>query len=268
MSIALARFQDDFAHALLASEDEALQALPGLAGQPGFAIYRNTVLKACIDALQANHPAVARLVGQAWFRAAAGHYAQAHPPSDTRLLEYGADFAGFLRGFEPAAELPYLPGVARLDRLWIEAHVAADAPPLEAGAISKLVPEQLARAVLKPHPAARWAWFPAQPIYTLWRAQREAGEDEPVDLAEIAWQGEGALLTRPGDALAWIALDEAGCVFLDACAAGRPLGAAAQSALEAKPDTELAGLMAQLLRAGAFTSLHFIEPDCAEEEQP
>ena len=35
-----------------------------LYGQPAFAVYRNTVMKACIDALQANYPAVTRLVSE------------------------------------------------------------------------------------------------------------------------------------------------------------------------------------------------------------
>ena len=36
----------------------------GLAAQPAFAVYRNTVMKGCVDALEANFPTVARLVGE------------------------------------------------------------------------------------------------------------------------------------------------------------------------------------------------------------
>ncbi|HLS57002.1 MAG TPA: putative DNA-binding domain-containing protein, partial [Zeimonas sp.] len=54
----LARFQDAFLRALLA--DAPVPAgdatIAGLCGQPGFAVYRNTAIKGCIDALQANYP--------------------------------------------------------------------------------------------------------------------------------------------------------------------------------------------------------------------
>jgi membrane-bound lytic murein transglycosylase B len=52
-----------------------------LARRPGFAVLRNTVRKACVDALQANFPAVTRLVGDEWMRAAAARFA-VEPPSD------------------------------------------------------------------------------------------------------------------------------------------------------------------------------------------
>ncbi len=53
----LAAFQDAFASALLADDPQAAsEAVARLVRQPGFAVYRNTVMKACIDALQAELP--------------------------------------------------------------------------------------------------------------------------------------------------------------------------------------------------------------------
>ena len=55
MCAALARFQDGFAQALLAPEPATAPGLTpeiaALARQPGFAVYRNTLMKGCIDAL-------------------------------------------------------------------------------------------------------------------------------------------------------------------------------------------------------------------------
>ena len=166
------------------------------------------------------------------------------------LLEYGAGFAGFLACFEPASELPYLPAVARLDRFWSESHAARDEAPLSAEALAVFDPARLGRKVLRPHAAARWAWFDL-PAYTIWSRNRgesriDAGEPE------IAWHREGALITRPGDAVDWRELDEAGCAFLDACAAGRTLAQAAEAAVAVSPAADLAALMARLLDAGAF----------------
>ncbi len=235
----LAQFQDAFARALLDPE----RAMP-----PAFAVYRNTVLKGCIDALQANYPAVARLVGEEWFRAAAAVYARTQPPRVPMLLEYGEDFATFLAAFEPAADLPYLPDVARLDRFWTEAHVARDEAPLAADALAGLDAGRLAATRLRPHASARWAWFDL-PVYTLWSRQRAESGDSDVE-----WRGEGALVLRPIDSVRWIELDRADCAFLDACAAGRPLAEAAESALATQAGTDLPALMARLLEAGAFSS--------------
>lgn len=252
---ALGRFQDEFARALAADDPSAAHFSPAvarLAAQPAFAVYRNTVLKGCIDALAANYPSVARLVGEEWFRAAAAVYAREHLPRDPMLAAYGADFARFLAAFGPAVELPYLADVARLDRFWTEAHLARDEAPVAAAAVAGLDPDALARVVLRPHAAARWAWFDARPIATIWRRNRHPGS---ADGSEIEWRGEGLLILRPAGAVEHVELDAAGCAFLDTCAAGGTLADAAGAALAVRADADLALLMARLLEAGAFGAL-------------
>jgi len=259
---ALAQFQDAFAHALLAPGAKPASPVAALAAQPAFAVYRNTVMKGCIDALQANYPAVARLVGEEWFRAAAAVYVREALPADATLLRYGASFADFLARFEPAAELPYLPDVARLDRLWTEAHAAPDEEPLDPAAIARLTPDTLARATLHPHAAARWAWFEDAPVYTIWARNRA----ESVPGGDLDWRPEGALLVRPRDAVEWTPLDAAGVAFLDACAAGAPLPRAARAALGARDEADLTQLMATLLAAGAFGRMSFTSESLSVEE--
>lgn len=246
MSTALHAFQHAFAHALRhGGHDESL------ARQPGFAVYRNTIMKGCIDALHANYPAVARLVGDDWFRAAAAEYVRAHPPHDVRLMLYGENFGPFLARFAPAAELPYLPEVARLDRSWSEAHVAADAPVLQPADLASLPEQALSALTLTPHPAARWHWFDHAPIHTLWSYNRQ-GEPMPPDLA---WRGEGALLTRPHGAVQGAPASRAACAFLHACAAHQRLPQAVRAALNAEPAADVSALLAQLMTAGALRAI-------------
>ena len=270
---ALTRFQDGFAQALLAPDPAAAGLAPeiaALARQPGFAVYRNTVMKGCIDALHANYPAVARLVGDEWFRAAAAIFVRGHLPTQATLMYYGEAFAEFLARFEPAAELPYLPGVARLDRCWTESHAAPDESALAPTALAGLAPEVLAATVLHPHAAARWTWFADQPIYNIWQRNREVpnvkADDESDDESEIDWRGEGALLARPRGVVRWVQLDAAGCAFLDACAAGLQLTEAAAAALAAHEDADLAQLMKTLLEAGAFGRMSRIQSDTPKKE--
>lgn len=250
MSLNLSQFQSAFADALLAPPEAAPGPLAALTAQPAFAVYRNTVMKGCVDALEANFPAVARLVGSDWFRAAAALYIAVQPPDDARLLRYGGGFPDFLAHFEPASELPYLAGVARLDLFWCEAHAAADASPAPADVLATLAPQALGGTLLAPHPSARWHWFDEQPIYSIWSRNRSECA-EAVD-GEFPWQGEGALLTRSGDAVVWCAASQADCAFLDAVANGALLGDAAVAALEVAADADLADLLARLLRAEAL----------------
>lgn len=241
-----AEFERRFAAALLG---DTAPGLDGLTAQPGFAVYRNTALGGCIDALAAAYPAVHRLVGADWFRAAAAVFVRACPPCDGRLLLYGAGFAAFLDGFEPARALPYLAGVATLDRFWIEAHVASDAVAASARTLRGIGPADLAALRLVPHAAARWAWFDEHPVFSIWSRNRH----EPAACDDPVWQGEGALVTRPGGDVRWCALDAAGCCLMGHLAQRRPLGLAAEMMLQAHPAADLAGLLALLLDRGALT---------------
>ncbi|HEY3599936.1 MAG TPA: DNA-binding domain-containing protein [Paraburkholderia sp.] len=246
----LADFQDDFVGALYGMPAQH-PGVAALAAQPGFSIYRNTVIKGCIDALQANYPSVERLVGTEWFRSTAAVYVYRSPPTDTRLLHYGASFAAFLDTFEPARELPYLANVARLDRLWMEAHVAAEEPAADLASIAQHPPEAFGLLALRPRAGARWMWFADQPAYTIWRANRE-GVEVPADLA---WHAEGALIVRNGGRVQWQCIDGASCAFLDACAAGHALERAATAAFAAQPDVDLMQLLHRLLSASALGAI-------------
>jgi hypothetical protein len=248
---ALSRFQDDFAHALLGAVrgEPPSPAIDALIRQAGFAVYRNTVVKGCADALLAQFPAVTRLVGEEWMRAAAIAYASVELPSTPVLLDYGASFPDFLRSFEPARALPYLADVARLDRAWTEAHVALDAPVLDSASLGALDPDVLAAMRLVPHPAARALWFEAQPIYTLWSRNRDPDVEA---IGEVDWVGEGALVTRPEGAVRWCALSRAGASFFAACAAGATMEEALGRALDADPACDPRSAIEPLFAQGAF----------------
>jgi hypothetical protein len=255
----LADFQDAFARALLA--DDAGVASPDIAhlvAQPGFAVYRNTVLKGCIDALHANFPAVAQIVGDEWLRAAAAVYVRRELPTAPMLIDYGRSFPDFLASFEPAAELTYLADVARVDRLWSEAHAAADEPLLDAAALGGLATDDMRRTGLQLHAAARWLWCDEHPVYTLWTRNRPP---ERNDAAAIEWRGEGILLTRPRGAVERSSLSRAGAALLSACAQHRCIDDAVAAALNADPGADLSALFGTLIHAGAFSGLRPIHPE-------
>ena len=239
----LAAFQRRFAAALFAEPGSA--SLDAVASQPGFAVYRNTVMRGAVDALAANFPTVLQLVGVGWFERAARDFVRSHLPREGSLAAYGEGFADVLESLAAAEELPYLPGVARLDRAWTEAHLAADAPVLAAASLADLAPQALLDAALVPHPSARWLSFDAVPAFTIWRRHRER---LPLD-DDLLWQDESGLVVRPSGEVAWLAIDADAAAFLSACAQGLSFAEAADRA-----DGAGAWLPA-LVEAGAFTRL-------------
>lgn len=224
----------------------------GEAGRAGLAVYRNTVAKARVDALAAHYPTVARLVGEAWFREAALIFARAEPPTSPMMDDFGEGFADWLEAFPPAADLPYLAAVARIDRAWSRAHVAADAPVLDVAELSALSPAALfgAKAIL--HPSVSLFWFDWT-VASIWLANRpHQGEPMPVVWDSVA---EGLVVVRPEMEVRHHRLLHAQWQFLDACRRGLPLGRAAANVRLAYPLTDLSRLFAGLLSLGVFTRL-------------
>jgi hypothetical protein len=239
-------FQDAFVAALAGAPSGLSPWLAPGEGEAGLGVYRNTIAKGCVDALVANFPTVASMVGGDWFQAAAALFAREAPPTHAALLDYGEAFPVWLDRFPPALDLPYLAGIAHLDRLWTEALFAAEAPALTAEALSALDPEDLARARLTLHPSVRFAAFEAA-LPSLWAAAREGRED--LDLAETP---ETLLLARRDGAVRSRVVGAAETEFLRACRAGQTSSQAAERAALADPDVPLAPLFAALIADGVF----------------
>lgn len=240
----LAHFQDEFAEALY---DES-RDFP-LANDAAFAIYRNTAMRACLDALEANYPAVVCLVGREWFRAAAAIHVTQSPPRDGRLFTYGDDFADFLAAFPPAAELPYLTDVARLDRLALESLVAADVAVLGTEHLAALDADALGARRLRMHPATR-LFAATTPAVTIWQASR-AGLAVSDDLV---WQGECAVVTRADLAVVVMPVSASTLRLAEAIAGGASLAEAALSTIAIHPHAPIDLNLASLLQVGAFAA--------------
>ena len=126
--------QGEFARALLSAEPGCPQGLSSSNGaDPAsrFAVYRNNVQASLSNALAESYPVVMQLVGREFFNAMAALYIRDFAPASPLLNDYGRDLGDFIQGFGPAAGLPYLADMARLERLRVEAYHAADARPLE-----------------------------------------------------------------------------------------------------------------------------------------
>jgi Putative DNA-binding domain len=157
-----------------------------------FAVYRNNVVAGLIDALAQRFPVVRRLVGDAFFEAMARVYVLSCPPASPVMLLYGESFPDFANNFVPAANVPYLSDIARLEIARGRAYHAADAAPLEPQAFAALPPERLADLRFDFHPSVSIIKS-SFPIVSIWQVNNDPDHAVPI----APWAPEAALVARP-----------------------------------------------------------------------
>jgi hypothetical protein len=210
-------------------------------------VYRNTVLSGCVDALRANYPIVARLLGDEMFDAAAVDHATKCPPRRPALALYGECFADWLAEQPWIWDVAYVPDVARIERFWIEALFAEDTDPLDMSHPRGRGDWQALHLPL--HPATRFDWL-AMPAMTIWQAQRDSPDKE----LEPDWKAEGVLITRPRLDVQAIHLDRASHRMLVGIRLGESVGASMNAASSLYPDEDCEALFASLLNLGVFAA--------------
>jgi len=231
----LLEFQRDFA------------ATIGVPAEGAMRIYRNTVLSGCVDALRANYPIVAKLLGDEMFEAVAADYAAKYPPRRPVFSLYGARFPEWLEEQLWIWDVAYVPDVARIERLTVESLFAADAEPLDMSALSGRDDWQEVHLAL--HPATRFDWL-SMPAMSIWLSQR----DEASGDLDFDWEAEGALVTRPALGVLPTRLDRAGHRFLFGIRLGESIGNAAITAATLYPEADIGSLLTSLVNAGAFAA--------------
>jgi Putative DNA-binding domain len=200
----------------------------GIDPQRRFAVHRNNVVVALVDVLAAAFPVTQALVGEAFFRAMARERLRIDPPCSPIVTEYGAGFAEFIAGFAPAADVPYLADMARLEWLRAQAYHAADAMPVSTDAYLALLntPARLADTCVTLHPACHWL-HSDYAVHSIWNAHQRVDDPGDADLGAIRIDApEDVLVMRPQWDVQVTALPVGGITWLDALRDGWPLGAA------------------------------------------
>jgi hypothetical protein len=228
-------------------QDAFVRALDGAEG-PRIAIYRGNVHANCARALAGAYPIVRRIVGDEFFDATAREYARAHPSQSGDLNRYGGELARFLESFPHAADLPYLPDVARMEWLAHRAHFAADAPAFDAASLAALPTDPRLR--LSPACELLQSAWPLGRIWTIhqhdypgaFEIDLDAGPDRVI-IYRAGWRAR-VLSLLPGD-----------FAFLAAAMRGETLGAALEAGIAADAGFDPSTTLARWIDAQVITAL-------------
>jgi hypothetical protein len=245
--------QERFAAALLdraSGTPDGLTCWTGAVPAKRFNVYRNNVAAGLAEALAKRFPATEAIVGKEFFAGLARAYAMADPPRSPLLLAYGEAFPGFIESYPPAAELPYLADVARLENARVTAYHAPDVDPIDPTLLAGFDGERLADLKLALHPSFAVVRS-AYPIVTIW--SMNAGEMELAPIRD--WSGEDALVVRPRRIVLTRKLPAGGAAFLMALAAGKTLGSAVELATADSSTFDLTANLAGLLGSSVIVAV-------------
>jgi hypothetical protein len=201
------------------------------------AIYRNNAFSNLRGALESIYPVLNKLVGGDFFHHAANEFVRATPSASGDLHDFGESFADFLKSYDPAKHLLYLPDVARLEWSCHRVFHAADHAGLDLKKLGAILPEQYGELRFDLHPAA--ALLTSNfPTLKIWQVnQDDYAGDQSVDLQ----LGGNSLLVSRDDhfAVRVEALSLGDYTFLKALQEKNKLEVAAERALSADEKFDL-----------------------------
>jgi len=214
-------------------------------------IHRHHVMQSLAAALASTFPTVHAIVGEAFFRTMAEGYVLREMPGQPVLAEYGEGFPGFVSGYGPAATLPYLADMAKLDwALNLAFHAplggrlaVSDLADLPAERLFDLRPALAIGATLLQSP---------YPIDRIWHASQPGATAETVSLEDGP---ASVVVLRRSDDAAFASLEPSEAAFVAALAGGAGLGEAAEAALSVEPAFDPSGAFARLLSLEVFAAL-------------
>ena len=245
--------QTNFAEALLDRAKPVPQGLRSWTGtEPSkrYGVYRNNVATGLARALAARFPVTEKIVGEDFFTAMARDYVLGSPPASPVLLQYGDSFADFVAAFPPAAGLPYLADIVRLENAQVKAYHARDVAAIESQALSRIAPERMSGLAFSFHPAAA-VLTSSYPIVTIWAMNSGERELKPIE----DWKVENALVTRPELTVLTREIGSDSACFLHALMNGATLGEAYEAATDKDHNFDLGRNLADLLRSGAIIDI-------------
>jgi hypothetical protein len=219
-----------------------------IASDPGTALqrlqlHRHHVARSIGATLAATFPTVAAVVGQDFFSLLARDFVAGTSLEDPILSRYGEHFPRFVGEAQERHGLPYLADVARLDWALNVAFHTPFEPRLSAADLGAWPEESLPELSLR-LPAGSSLIESTWPLDLIWQASQPETSVDKVNLTA----GPACLLVfrRCNDA-AFAVLAPGEAAFIESLSQGDLLAAAAQRALQAAKDFDLAATFGRML---------------------
>ncbi|MGB3535464.1 MAG: DNA-binding domain-containing protein [Microcoleaceae cyanobacterium] len=178
----LRQLQQDFYQAIFESDTTDALSQAYLNSSENFTVYRNSIVGTLTRTLESIYPVCYRLVGEQFFTATARVYIHRYPSVSPDLGKYGHAFAEFLSEFKPAAGLPYLPDLARLEWHWHCVFHGKITNTLDYQALGKIPQDQWGEIIFN-LPQNSILLSSIYPIHRIWQVnQPDDQTDEQVNL--------------------------------------------------------------------------------------
>lgn len=213
------------------------------------AVYRNTFISSCIDALQRKYPSCKKLLGEDFFKTLAREFCISSPPSSPVLGEYGEYFPEFIQLTlaQNHHDLEYVWDVCQLDRAWHHAYFAAEKQPLDEAGIEALIADIETKS-LSLHPSVQLVKLDCT-VANLWSQLRDSDINEEVSIelnpeTILVWRDSGAILHRE--------LSTSEALFICNIYEGKTLGESAEIAMQ-NGEIDISNTFSQLLLNNLIT---------------
>ena len=224
----------------------------GISGERRLQVYRHNHLSALRESLRAVYPVTERLVGEAFFAAAADAYVLANPSHSGNIQDYGGAFPLFLEGYAPAAALPYLGDVAALEWRRLQTAIAPAHAPMDLTALAQVPKEMLTELRFHHQPAAR-ALDSRFPILSIWQFCQQPDPEGELDLGRGS---ERVLFSRRAEEVEMRLLSAGEYAFLRVLCRGETFEAACRAALTVERSFDVEERFATLVRDEVLTSFY------------
>jgi hypothetical protein len=209
-------------------------------------VYRNNVMSGLGNAVMANFPLLEKLVGRDFLFSMVRAYIIAHPPTSGCLTFYGLDFDKFVADFAPAAHMPYLADIAKLEILSNQSYHAKDDEALSAQDLAAIPADRLKYLELKLRDSVHLLQSP-WPLHKI----RAFCLDETMNAPDINSGGACLLVHRPRLDVEIVKISAGEYKFLNALKS-QPLGQAVVEALAAYPDFDFEKMLQRCMKLQLF----------------
>jgi len=198
---------------------------------------------------------VRELTGMPFFNAAVDAFVLAHPATGGDLNVYGAALPEFLATYPHAAQLPYLPDVARLEWAMDEAHRAADSEGEARRTLATLATtpaDQVALQRFELDPSCRLLRS-AFPVLRIWRAHQDGSVHNGG--VEFGAGDDFLLVRRERDSVAVERVGPGDFAWLGALAAGADLAQALDAAFAVDATFDLGTALRTYIGNGVLSAV-------------